>query len=206
MNRIEFLNRLVDFFQYRTYLEIGVASGDCFKAVKAACKVGVEPEAVVRELSVPASLLFCTSSDAFFAMLNGRNFFDLVFIDGLHHHEQVYRDVINSLDSLSVGGTIVLHDCNPRSDAMQRVPRIQAEWTGDCWRAIVRLRMSRADLQVSVLDTDYGLGVVQRGRSELLKFAKRWDELSWTDLAEHRAELLGLTPLDQIDRYLRKSV
>ena len=204
MNRIEFLNRLVDFYHYRTYLEIGVASGDCFRAVTAPLKVGVDPEAIVRELNVPGGLMFCTTSDHFFAMLNGRNFFDLVFIDGLHHHEQVFRDVINSLDNLSVGGTIVLHDCNPRSDEMQRVPRIQAEWTGDCWKAIVRLRASRPDLQVSVLETDYGLGVVQRGRSELLKPSKRWDELGWSDLAAQRAELLGLTPLDQIDRYLRR--
>jgi hypothetical protein len=203
MNRIEFLNRLVEFYRYRNYLEIGVAGGDCFRAVKAVLKVGIDPDRNVRELNVPGSLLFCTTSDAFFAALQARTFFDLVFVDGLHHHDQVYRDVVYSLDCLSVGGTIVLHDCNPRSEEMQRVPRIQAEWTGDCWKAIVRLRTSRPDLNVTVLDTDYGLGVIQRGRSEPLKLAKRWDELGWADLAAHRAELLGLTPLDQIGRYFR---
>jgi hypothetical protein len=203
MNRIQFLNKLIESHQYRTYLEIGVAGGDCFIAVKAAYKVGVEPDPVIRELNVPDSLTFCMTSDAFFASLNGRNFFDLVFIDGLHHHEQVYRDVTNSLDGLSVGGTIVLHDCNPRSEEMQRVPRVQAEWTGDCWKAIARMRATRPDLNVSVLDTDYGLGVVQRGRSVPIKTAKRWDELTWDDLMTHRAELLGLTPLDQLKRYLR---
>ena len=103
-----------------------------------------------------------------------------MFIDGLHHHEQVYRDVTNSLDGLSVSGTIVLHDCNPRNEEMQRVPRVQAEWTGDCWKAIARMRATRPDLNVSVLDTDYGLGVVQRGRSAPIKTAKRWDELGNT--------------------------
>ena len=203
MNRIQLLNRLVEFYNYRTYLEIGVAAGDCFAAVKAGIKVGVDPDAGIRELNVPGGLLFCTTSDGFFSTLNGRNFFDLVFIDGLHHHEQVYRDVVNSLDLLSVGGTIVLHDCNPRSEAMQRVPRIQAEWTGDCWKAIVRLRMSRADVNVSVLDTDYGLGVVRRGRNEPLQFAKPWDEITWQDLEAHRATLLGLTPLADIEKYFR---
>lgn len=201
MNRIEFLNRLIEFCRYRNYLEIGVAGGNCFAAVKAALKVGIDPDRVVRELNVPGGLLFCAPSDAFFATLQARNFFDLVFIDGLHHHEQVYRDVVNSLDCLSVGGTIVLHDCNPRNEEMQCVPRIQAEWTGDCWKAIVRLRTSRPDLNVTVLDTDYGLGVVRRGRSEPIKLTKRWDELGWDDLVAHRAELLGLTPMDQIDRY-----
>lgn len=205
LNRIQFLNRLIDFYGYRTYLEIGVAGGHCFAAVNAAIKVGVDPDPVVRELNVPAGLLFCTSSDEFFKTLNGRNFFELVFVDGLHQHEQVYRDVVNALDNLAVGGTIVLHDCNPGTEAMQRVPRVQDEWTGDCWKAIVRLRTSRADLNVSVLDTDYGLGVVRRGRSNLLQLAKRWDELTWNDLVAHRAELLGLIPLEQIDRCFGRS-
>lgn len=206
MNRIEFLNRLIESCGYRTYLEIGVAAGHCFAAVKAGMKVGIDPDPGIRELNVPGGLLFCTTSDSFFNTLNGRNFFDLVFIDGLHHHEQVYRDVLNSLDCLSVGGTIVLHDCNPRSDEMQRVPRVQVEWTGDCWRAIVRLRMSRADLNVSVVDTDYGLGVVRRGRSEPLSLAKCWDEITWPDLVNNRAALLGLTPLSQAEQYFRRSV
>lgn len=204
MNRIQFLNRLIEAHHYRTYLEIGVAGGDCFAAVRAAVKVGVDPDAVIRQLNVPGGLLFCATSDAFFKMLNGCNFFDLVFIDGLHHHEQVYRDVVYALDCLSVGGAIVLHDCNPRSEEMQRVPRVQLEWTGDCWKAVVRLRMSRPDLNVSVLDTDYGLGVVRRGRSEPLNLPKRWDEITWEDLVARRTELLGLTPLNEIDRYLRR--
>jgi predicted O-methyltransferase YrrM len=204
MNHVKFLNRLIECYRYRTYLEIGVAGGFCFAAVKAAVKVGVDPDPIVKELNVPGGLLFCTTSDLFFASLNGRNFFDLVFIDGLHHHEQVYRDVNHALDNLSVDGTIVLHDCNPRTENMQRVPQVQAEWTGDCWKAVVRLRMSRPDLNVSVLDTDYGLGVVRRGRSEPLTHGRPWNELNWNDLAEHRAELLGLTPLSQIDRYLHR--
>jgi len=89
---------------------------------------------------------------------------------------------------------------------MQRVPRIQAEWTGDCWRAIVRLRMSRADVNVSVLDTDYGLGVVRRGRNEPLKFAKPWDEVTWQDIEADRATLLGLTPLAEIEKYFRRGL
>ncbi|HQU42825.1 MAG TPA: class I SAM-dependent methyltransferase [Pirellulales bacterium] len=204
MNPIHFLNRLIESHHYRTYLEIGVAGGDCFGAVQAAVKVGVDPDAAVRELNIPGGLLFCSTSDAFFASVNGRNFFDLVFIDGLHHHEQVHRDVVHALDCLSVGGVIVLHDCNPRSEEMQRVPRVQVEWTGDCWKAVVRLRMSRPDLNVSVLDTDYGLGVVRRGRSELVTYCRPWQELGWEDLAAHRTELLGLTPLSEVDRYLRQ--
>ena len=203
MNRIEFLNRLIEFHGFRTYLEIGVAAGDCFAAVQASVKVGIDPDLGIRELNVPGGLLFCTTSDGFFTTLNGRNFFDLVFVDGLHHHEQVYRDVLNSLDCLRVGGAIVLHDCNPRSEEMQRVPRVQDEWTGDCWKAIVRLRMSRADLNVSVLDTDYGLGVVRRGRNEPLAYTKRWDEITWQELAGDRAHLLGLTPLAQVEQYFR---
>lgn len=203
MNRVEFLNRLIEFHQYRSYLEIGVSRGECFTAIAAPFKVGVDPDPAILQLRPPGGLLWCTTSDIFFAAVNAASFFDLVFVDGLHHHEQVYRDVVHALDHLSPHGTIVMHDCNPGTEPMQRVPRVQGEWTGDCWKAVVRLRTTRPDLNVSVLDADYGLGVVRRGPCEPTKVAWRWQELSWNDLAAHRDDLLGLIPLEQIGRYFQ---
>lgn len=85
---------------------------------------------------------------------------------------------------------------------MQRVPQTQGEWTGDCWKAIARLRMTRDDLQVSVLDTDYGLGVVRRGRTTPLVFPMPWQALTWSDLERHRELILGLVPLAEVEHFL----
>jgi len=42
---------------------------------------------------------------------------DVVFIDGLHTFLQSLKDVQNSLRYLNANGVIVLHDCNPLSEA-----------------------------------------------------------------------------------------
>lgn len=202
MYRTEFLNRLLESRGYQTYLEIGVEDGHCLAAVHAPFKVGVDPQAAIDQPRLAGALIHRSTSDDFFGRLHAPGFFDLVFIDGLHEHEQVHRDVIHSLDCLSPRGTIVLHDCNPTSEAMQRVPQTQGEWTGDCWKAIARLRMTREDLLVSVVDTDYGLGVVRRGIATPLVFPKPWQGLTWIDLERHRELLLGLVPSIEVERFL----
>ena len=201
MDRTEFLNRLAESNQCGAYLEIGVEGGHCLAAVHAPFKVGIDPSPAIDAPRLAGALIDQGASDDFFRCVRAPGLFDLVFIDGLHQHEQVYRDVIHSLVCLSPRGTIVLHDCNPTTEAMQCVPQTQGEWTGDCWKAIARLRMTRDDLKVSVLDTDYGLGVVRRGWATPLIFPKSWDELTWGDLELHRQILLGLVPLADAGRY-----
>jgi hypothetical protein len=199
-----FLNRLISSFAYSKYLEIGIGAGRCLAGIRAAVKVGIDPNPAVRQFRLAGTMIYCGASDDFFRSCHAPGFFDLVFIDGWHEHQQVYRDVVNSLHVLAPGGTIVVHDCNPTTEAMQRVPPIQGIWTGDCWRAIVRLRMTRNDLEVSVLETDNGLGVIRRGPRPLLTFEKNWHELTWPDLDRHRNHLLGLIPISEVDSYFNK--
>ncbi|HVA47661.1 MAG TPA: class I SAM-dependent methyltransferase [Pirellulales bacterium] len=78
-------------------------------------------------------MIFCGRSDDFFGAFHAPGFFDLVFIDGWLEHEQVYRDVTNSLEVLTANGTIVLHDCNPTTEAMQRVPQ---DRVGGCFASM----------------------------------------------------------------------
>ena len=66
--------------------------------------------------------------------------FDIIFIDGLHHYEQVKKDIINSLNCIEENGVIILHDCIPKSYLEQAVPRSQHLWTGDVWKAFVEIR------------------------------------------------------------------
>ena len=176
-HRAELLNRLVALRGYRAYLEIGCAGNETFDAVTAPHKVGVDPMA--------GGTHRATSDDYFAAH---RETFDLVFIDGLHHAAQVERDVDNALDRLNDGGLIVLHDCLPVEEAHQVVPRMSQVWTGDVWKAAVRLRQ-RLDLDVAVLDADWGLGaVVRRPNSAPLAVAP--PELTWAVFEARGRELL----------------
>ena len=132
--RWDIINQLIKDNGYQSYLEIGVYNKAWnFDKIKCKKKVGVDPNK-----SVGAT--FALTSDDFFAQ--NKEKFDIIFIDGLHHNEQVQSDIHNSLNSLNENGSIVVHDCNPTTKEMQQVPRIQGEWTGDVWRAWVAYRVS----------------------------------------------------------------
>jgi SAM-dependent methyltransferase len=157
MTRTDLLSKLVTIYGYKSYLEIGIASGSNFREVLIASKTGVDPDPAAQGTR-------CMTSDQFFAQ--NRRHFDLIFIDGLHERPQVDRDLQNSLKVLRGGGSIVLHDCNPISEEMQTVPQPlpKAAWTGDVWKSIALLRMHRPELSVWVVDTDWGCGIVQHGK------------------------------------------
>jgi Methyltransferase domain len=191
------------------YLEIGVDTGVLFTHVRANRKVGIDP---VR--GVPAwkwwlhpntalrGAFVEATSDEYFAVLDPGAAFDVVFVDGHHTYEQSLRDVENALAHLSRDGVVLVHDCNPPTAASaMRDPGEAARlpggdcWCGDVWKTIVRLRATRPDLDVETLDTEFGVGVISRGRSKPLGLdGAAVAALSYEDLDRDRAELLGLRP------------
>jgi hypothetical protein len=149
-NRIAVVNLLCAGQQGENYLEIGCAANDCFDAVFARNKIGVDPE---------SGGTHRLTSDQFFSECGDRKF-DIIFIDGLHTYEQVRRDVINSLRHISVGGWIVLHDMFPRNWLEEHEPRISAVWIGDVWKVGFELARS-PDIDFKILKIDHGVGVLQ---------------------------------------------
>lgn len=155
MNRSELINQLIRKRGYRSYLEIGTFNGLNLKSVECPLKVGVDPD---RKSKATLHM----TSDAYF-LSHPTWQFDIVFVDGLHHADQVQRDVENSLAVLKPGGAILCHDMLPSSEALQIVPRRHAAWTGDCWKAFVALR-ARADLSMcTVTDEPHGVAIIERG-------------------------------------------
>ena len=156
--RTEIINWLIARNGYSSYLEIGVGDGRHFRAVDCREKVSVDPAEGEHDGAMPTHRM---TSDEFFA--SNRETFDLVFIDGLHHCDVVARDLRHALQILNPGGAMVCHDLNPGAEAMQREPRETSEWTGDCWKAWVRLRRERPELPMVVANTDYGVGIIFPG-------------------------------------------
>jgi hypothetical protein len=202
-HRSDVLNYLAATNGYRRYLEIGVRDPRAnFNRVRVRRKVSVDP-------SPRGRVTFKLTSDAFFAQLShmsGMETFDLIFIDGLHEAHQVERDIENSLSHLAPGGTIVVHDCNPPSERAQLTDYDGTEvWTGTVWRAWVRLRASRSDLEMYVVDVDYGCGVLTRGNQECYALGS----VSGEDIAYHmldadRRRMLNLlSPRDFMERVAR---
>jgi hypothetical protein len=190
--RTDILNFLARRNGYRRYLEIGVRTpAKNFDQIRARVKHGVDPDPrgdVTHRM---------TSDDFFLQLAADSKPYDLVLVDGLHLERQVLRDVLNSLDHLALGGAIVLHDCNPPREAFQTEEYDgHSQWHGTVWKAFARLRMTRPDLAMCVVDTDWGVGVVTRGSQDLFP-AIPDEDLTYAFLDSHRKELLNLVTKEE---------
>ena len=185
MNRTCLINYLIRKFDYSKYLEIGVNKGDNFTQIQCGYKIGVDPD----PYSVATHKI---KSDEFF--LINEDYFDLIFIDGLHHSEQVEKDVFNSLKFIK-NGFIILHDCNPTTEEMQIVPRMQQGWTGDVWKFFAKFKYEW-DYKCYVLDIDHGCGIIEIDGISRVK--QRVDQRLLTDSdLENNRDLIGLKPFDK---------
>jgi hypothetical protein len=123
--------------------------------------------------------------------------FDLIFVDGLHLHEQTLKDIENSLKHLNPNGRIVVHDCLPINERMQGREYLLDEWCGDVWKSIAILRTTRDDLQIKTYDMDFGCAVIKRGKSE--KIASSPDMLTWQHFSMHKSRILNVVPAPDLD-------
>jgi len=157
MKRTDIINALIQKYGYKSYLEVGTQEPTSnFDLINAECKVSIDP-------FPRGEVTFVGTSDEYFESITDDIKYDIVFIDGLHHNDQVLKDIENSLNHLSDNGTIVCHDCLPTTELMQARDDHGGEWTGDVWKAIAELRIERIDLDIKVVDTDYGCGIIRRG-------------------------------------------
>lgn len=192
MKRTEIIQRLINKIGAKKYLEIGMGPGLNFNSIECDYKICVDPTPTV-------PVTYQLTSDDFFKQNNEK--FDVIFIDGLHWSDQVYKDILNSLDVLNDGGYIICHDMNPHSEIIQRYPQSipESEWTGDCWKAWVKLKSERKDLEMFVVDTDYGCGVIKLGYQELITFPEKLD---WETLNNDRKNLLNLLSVEDFKKIL----
>ncbi len=210
----ELINSIMTEPGRRTYLEIGIRHGDTFCRINAPRKIGIDPiraTVPVKDYLINTfqATYYTKTSDLFFEEkweIFDDDPIDVAFVDGLHAWEQVLRDVNNCLCHLSDDGVIVLHDCNPMSEsaaapgltpaARKSVPSFDGSstWNGDVWKAIVYLRSCRFDLNIFVLDCDYGLGIITKGTPDNMLNIAPVDipALTYDDLVANREEFLNL--------------
>lgn len=157
MQRFDIINHLIKTNGYKSFLEIGTQAKINFSSVQVDRKVCVDPDP-------DANADFQIPSDDFFTQ--NKETFDIVFVDGLHHADFAYRDIVNSLKVLNKGGTIVVHDVIPFSYEAQIIPLEKAytigtvAWNGDVWKAWIKLRTERSDLSMKCVNEDHGCGII----------------------------------------------
>ena len=222
MNRIEIVQKIINKINAKKYLEIGVEFGTLFFRIKADEKIAVDPQfkfslkkKIYKFLFETRSKFFETTSDKFFfnnGSLFSKNLIDVAFIDGLHTYEQSLKDIKNCLDNLKDNGVVVVHDCNPLSesaanpsqDEARKMDSWNGKWNGDVWKAIVHLRSTKNDLNIFVLNTDHGLGIIRKSAPENMLDYKASDieNMKYEDLNKNRNKILNLKDEDYFDKFL----
>ena len=193
IKRYDIINHLIEKNKFLNYLEIGVFKGENIREIKAIHKDGVDPGA---EGYTPPEVNYPMTSDEFFDLIKDHDEikYDVIFIDGLHHADQVEKDIKNSLNHLVKGGYILMHDCNPVSYDAQLIPRQTIAWNGDVWKAFVDFKSNNPTYDCSVVDTDFGVGVI-KNIGEGYTIDNRIDD--WEYFNTNRKELLNLIEWDE---------
>jgi hypothetical protein len=169
VSRTQVIQRFIDVRCYKTYLEIGYGDGENFELISVDVKHAVDPY-ITGNPNVIAK-----TSDQFFAeaVAVGAKY-DIIFIDGLHTHDQVARDHVNALLCLKPKGVILLHDVNPTLPGHVRKladgETDTGPWTGDAYKAWTQIRRASKFWTATIL-SDFGVGIVDSSRAgEMVNF------------------------------------
>ena len=191
-SRIEIIQNIINKKNYKSYLEIGCDKDENFSKIKIKKKVGVDPlrGGTIRK-----------TSDEFFK--KNKDFFDLIFLDGLHTYEQTIIDINNSLKIINNTGVIIIHDCLPKKIWNQVVPRIYGHWNGDVWKAIVHTR-TYENVDTYTCIADHGLGIVFKRRNKNpLDLKGNFKNLKFSDYYKNHKRFMNPIDHKEIDQIFK---
>ncbi len=185
--RHEIIQDLINEHRYKSYLEIGLGDAKGFKKIECEKNFGIDPDlSLVRD----KENVFAITSDDFFEGDDSK--WDCIFIDGLHHSEQVEKDIVNAYSRLNKGGVILIHDCNPPNKQCTLIPRIQKEWCGDVFRAVVGFwQLYRDKINTSLLPDPYGLFCIWKTGKYKVSEGFNDEYLSYEEFDKIRNDIFG---------------
>ncbi len=191
----QLIQYLLDICKGDSYLEIGVKNpANNFNKIICKRKIGVDPDP-------EANATVCETSDDFFehyAML-----FDVIFLDGLHHSDQIQRDFENSLKALAYGGFIIIHDTLPDEEQYTTVPRATKKWFGDVYKFAMVLGKYRDHIDFRTINIDCGCTVIWKGQAKMKGINRnvKWD----TYIADRKTNMRIIEP-SEIETFIKPTV
>ena len=155
LNRADMINMIAKKINAKSYLEIGVQTGKTFVAVNVENKIGVDPDPMWHHQT------YLMTSDQYFEQIEGT--FDIIFVDGLHHSEQVYKDIQNAIERLNEGGVILVDDVAPMKQSYQTREPSDLHWCGDVWRGWLEARYQYMnDFYTRTYNVAFGIGIMTK--------------------------------------------
>jgi len=206
-SNISIMQSIIDSQGYKDYLEIGVKDGMTFFSLNVEHRFGVEPnigfylktnyaafnagyDMCCNER--PVCRIYNLTSDEFFA-IESADTWDMIYVDGLHTSEQAFKDIENSLLRLRDNGMIFVHDTNPINAQIANANApIVADWSGDVWKAIVKVRCTMPFIEVSTCDIPFGLTVLRRVKESVTLLDEKYLKYEYADFEKERAFILNL--------------
>ena len=199
------LNYLAKTFNLQSYCEIGINKPEKnFDKIICKEKTGVDPALSVQYTTKPYRL-FAMDSDKFFDWQLKKDVvekYDLIFIDGLHHAEQVKRDLENSLTCLSENGFIVIHDTCPTEEQFTHVPRDSKVWFGNVYQFASNL-CCYDGIGYSTLNIDCGCTVVWKTSKEVT-LTERFEEVSFDLFMREKEAWLQIESVSEFLQYFNE--
>lgn len=198
--RYDIINKIIEKYNFKKYLEIGISFGEAFSKVNCEYKVGVDPN-----INTPATHYM--TSDEYFNNLSVDDKFDVIFIDGLHTAEQCYIDINNAIKHLSDNGYILCHDMHPLNKWLIR--KIEnwtfsdGCWNGDVYKAFIKFRKEHLDYKCCTLyNCDWGIGIITKGQGTDFE-CDNIDDISYEEYYNKKEYLMNFVDVeDFLDKLL----
>lgn len=223
ISRADVQNALLALYPEPSYLEIGVAKGATFDAVRAIRKVAVDPRfrfdpGEARDED-PAATYHEVPSDVYFGeIIEPTEQFDVIYLDGLHTSEQTLRDFANATRYATPTGVIIIDDVFPlsyaaamrdqvRARAVRQATNSRRGWMGDVYRLVFFVETFCQQLSFATVEENHGQLVVwpQRRRSVPDRTIEAVGRSPYADVHLQRSAF-NFLPLEEIVRRVATAI
>lgn len=184
VKRWDIINYIATKITNPAYLEIGTSIGENYYKIKINNKECCDP---IKREGINYTYTM-NSDDAFVKIKQQNKKYDIIFIDGLHCKNQVHSDIKNALSCLNKNGYILIHDCNPPTYLHARYPHenfpehFNSPWNGNVYQGFIKFKLENPTIFTRVIDTDWGIGIIQPDINEINENICLMDKLIETEM------------------------
>lgn len=192
----QILNELITDFNLKSFLEIGYWNGETHETIKCLNKVAVDPDPRPALSEYTKHDVKIMSSDDFFE--TNKQTFDLILVDGSHEANQVYKDVVNSLNFLNPRGIIFMHDVCPLTES-GTLPSA----SGDAFKTFMKIRCERDDLDAFLLDDftaqdNTGFGIIIKNTGFSTRYTNSNVQYTYKFMKDRRDSIMNISTLEYV--------
>ena len=191
------VNYLVEQNNYKKYLEIGVWDGRVFNKVVCDFRCGIDKRVKISYTTSDKIKLMDIESSEFFAQNNET--FDIIVLSRKNSFESIKQDLNNALKILSENGTIVINNCNPTEDDVEK--------NGEAYKVVTELRHDSFSglvekLKVWTVEVEGGACIIRKENTKVkdnensLKkiFSKslKGELMNWSTFSYYKSEIMNI--------------